>query len=36
MKHVRKISATRADAFTAFFNDLWRAWYDYRDAKKYS
>ena len=30
MKHLRKLSVMRADAFTALFNDLWRAWYDFR------
>jgi len=35
MKHLRKISLTRADAFTALLNNLWRAWYDFRDKKYY-
>ncbi len=34
MKHIRKISATRADAFTDFLNAIWRAWYDFRFGKK--
>ena len=34
MKHLKKISTTRADAFTDFFNAVWRAWQDFLYAKK--
>lgn len=34
MKHIKTISMTRADAFTDFLNAVWRAWQDYRVAKK--
>ncbi len=34
MKHIKKISTVRADAFTDFLNAIWRAWQDFRIAKK--
>lgn len=34
MKHIRKITTVRADAFTDFMNAIWRAWQDFRYAKK--
>lgn len=34
MKHLKPISARRADAFTNFFNAIWRAWMDFRYEKK--
>lgn len=34
MKHIKPISVTRADAFTDFFNAIWRSWQDFRFAKK--
>ncbi len=30
MKHVTRITVARADAFTDFWNALWRAWQDFR------
>lgn len=34
MKHIRKVSATRADAFRDFFLAISRAWSDFRIQKK--
>lgn len=34
MKHLRSISTGRADTFADFLNAVWRAWLDYRYAKK--
>ncbi len=34
MKHIRKITATRADAFTELMLAVGRAWYDFRYQKK--
>jgi len=34
VKHIRKVSARRADAFTDFLNDLQKAWSDFVFAKK--
>lgn len=33
MKHLRRISMSRADAFNEFMNALWRAWQDFRYQK---
>ncbi|MFP4500049.1 MAG: hypothetical protein ACLFTT_03530 [Candidatus Hydrogenedentota bacterium] len=30
MKHVKRITVARADAFTDFWNALWRAWQGFR------
>ena len=35
MKHIKRISVTRADAFIDFFNAFWRAWRDFQYNKKY-
>jgi len=34
MKHIRKISANRADAFSDFLNTVWGAWQDFLQTKK--
>jgi hypothetical protein len=34
MKHIKKISTVRADAFLDFFNAMYRAWEDFKFAKK--
>lgn len=34
MKHLKRISVVRADAFTNFMNAMWRAWQDFRFEKK--
>ncbi len=39
MKHVKKISmqkvsTPKADAFTNYYNAIWRAWQDFRYEKK--
>lgn len=34
MKHIRKISARRADAFSDFLNTVWSAWQDFLQTKK--
>jgi len=34
MKHIRTMSVSRADAFTDFWNAFWRAYRDFRFAKK--
>ena len=34
MKHVKKISVAKADAFTNYYNAIWRAWQDFQFAKK--
>jgi hypothetical protein len=34
MKHIRKVSSFRADAFSDFLNDISRAWTDFVYAKK--
>lgn len=34
MKHIKKITMVRADAFTDLLNAVWRAWQDFRYAKK--
>jgi hypothetical protein len=34
VKHIRKITSRRADAFTDFLNDLQRAWSNFVFAKK--
>jgi hypothetical protein len=33
MKHIRKMTVRRADAFLTLFNSVWRAWYDLRHTK---
>jgi len=35
MKHIKRITVARAEAFTNFFNATWRAWRDFRYNKKY-
>ncbi len=35
MKHIKKISVVRAEAFANFFNAFWRAWRDFQYSKKY-
>ncbi len=34
MKHIRQISTPKAGAFVDFYNALFRAWVDFRSAKK--
>ena len=34
MKHIRKITSKRADAFSDFLNDISRAWSNFVFAKK--
>lgn len=34
MKHVKRITVVRADAFINFMNAVWRAWQDFRFEKK--
>jgi len=34
VKHIRKVSARRADAFSDFLNDIQKAWSDFVFAKK--
>ena len=34
MKHIRRITARRADAFSDFLNDIQAAWSNFVDAKK--
>mgnify|MGYP006972337459 CR=1 FL=1 len=34
MKHIRKMTLKRADAFNNFMNAVWRAWQDFRYEKK--
>jgi hypothetical protein len=34
MKHVRPMTVAKADAYSDFFNAVWRAWQDFRFAKK--
>jgi hypothetical protein len=34
MKHIKTITTARADSFTDFMNAFWRAWIDFRYAKK--
>lgn len=34
MKHLRPVTVARADAFTDLYNAIWRAWRDFRYAKK--
>ena len=29
MKHLKRMSVSRADAFTDFWNAIWRAWQSY-------
>lgn len=35
MKHIKRITVTRAEAFTNLFNAAWRAWRDFQYNKKY-
>lgn len=34
MKHLKPMTVARADAFTNFFNAIFRAWQDFRFEKK--
>ena len=34
MKHIKTISTAKADAFTNFYNAIWRSWQDFRYQKK--
>jgi len=34
MKHIKAITVARADAITDFWNDIWRAWLEFKIAKK--
>ena len=34
MKHVKTMTVAKADAYSDFFNAIWRAWQDFRFAKK--
>lgn len=34
MKHIRKVTTARADAFSDFLNDISAAWLNYRYAKR--
>ncbi len=34
MKHVKPMTVAKADAYSDFFNAIYRAWVDFRIAKK--
>lgn len=34
MKHIKPVSTPKADSFLDFYNDLFRAWVEFRDSKK--
>ncbi len=34
MKHIRRVSSMRADAFSDFMDGVWREWRIFREAKK--
>jgi hypothetical protein len=34
MRHIRKMTLRKADAFTNFLNAVWRAWQDFKYEKK--
>ena len=34
MKHIKRLTTARADAFTDFTNAVWRAFQDFRFGKK--
>ena len=34
MKHIKTITTPKADAFTDLLNEIWRAWQEFRFAKK--
>lgn len=34
MKHIKTISTSKADAFTTYYNAIWRAWRNFQYEKK--